>query len=576
LFAQLEAEFGERRAFAMVLKEKALRDERAAQRKPGGLMAFVRYFWHVLEPGRPFVDGWALEAMAAHLEAVHYGAIRKLLINVPPGSMKSLLCNVFYPAWVWTAGGKSSHRFLSFSYAAHLTQRDNDKMLMLLQHPSFTELWPRVYRHDHLGRVITSPRGKPIEYPFGLREKGKTKVSNIHTGWKFATSVGGVGTGERADTVLLDDPHSVKDDNSEVVRPETVRWFKEAMSNRLNDMERSSIIAIMQRTHEADVSGEIIDSKMGYVHLKIPLHFEADDRCVTVIPGRKEAFWVDPRTYDGQNFWPERFPQAAIDDIMALGDYVYVGQYQQRPEPRGGGLFKRKYWQDYTPHAKNGKYPKFEYILASLDGAFTEKDENDPCGFSIWGVFRDPNGSMAAMCIHSWRKWLTLNGFGRRRKRNETWDDYRAECHADWGVIQWVRYDCQRFRVDNLLIENKAGGHDIYNEMLIQAEHDPWNLEMCDPGRLDKLARGNRIQPLFTDGLVWCIKSKAHAKLIMDEMASFPRGRFKDITDTATQALWYLRKNRYLLVSDVFRERQRRAAQRAGEKTKPKNVLYPA
>jgi len=571
----LQQEYGGRRVFALALHERMLRAERARQRDHGGLMHFIRYFWDILEPSQEFAEGWALEAMCLHLEAVHHGYIRKLLINVPPGSMKSLLCNVFFPAWQWTGGSRPTMRFLSFSYASHLTQRDNDKMLILMQHPRFKELWPKVWRRDGRGNLVKGADGKPQEFEFELREQGKEKVGNKLTGWKLATSVGGVGTGERGDCVLLDDPHNVKDDNSEVVRPETVRWFKEAMSNRLNNMERSSIIAIMQRTHEADVAGEIISEKLGYVHLCIPLHFEIDRRCVTRLPGRPGVFWQDPRTEEGENFWESRFPPAAIDDIMMLGDHVYVGQYQQRPEPRGGGLFKRAYWQDYTPHIKNGAFPKLEFILASLDPAFTEKEENDPCGFSVWGIFRAPDGSMAAILLTAWRKHLLLNGGARSKRKAETWGDYKAETEHQWGVVQWVRYDCQRFKVDKLLVENKGGGQHIGQEIIAQSEHDAWAIEMVDPGRLDKLARGNRIQPAFADGLVWCIKAKAYAKLITDEMASFPRGRFKDLTDSATQALWWLRRNGFLQASDVLRTRQFRAAQRAGKQTKPKKALYP-
>jgi hypothetical protein len=576
--ASLELEYGGNRVFAMALHEKMLRDERRRQRDHGGLLHFIRYFWDILEPSQEFAEGWALEAMCLHLEAVHHGYIRKLLINVPPGSMKSLLCNVFFPVWQWTAGSKPTTRFLSFSYAAHLTQRDNDKMLILMQHPRFKELWSHVWRRDTKGRILTDDKGRPREFEFRLREQGKEKVGNVLTGWKLATSVGGVGTGERGDCVLLDDPHNVKDDNSEVVRPETVRWFKEAMSNRLNNMERSSIIAIMQRTHEADVAGEIIAEKLGYVHLCIPLHFEADRKCVTHLPGAREnaPFWEDPRTEDGENFWPQRFPPAAIDDIMMLGDHVYVGQYQQRPEPRGGGLFKRAYWQDYEPHIKNGQFPKLHFILASLDPAFTEKEENDPCGFSVWGIFSAPDGSMAAILLVAWRKHLLLNGTARKKRKGESWGDYKQETETNWGVVQWVRYECQRFKVHKLLVENKGGGQHIGQELIAQSEHDPWALEMVDPGRLDKLARGNRVQPVFSDGLVWCIKAKAYAKLIIDEMASFPRGRFKDITDSATQALWWLRIHGFLQASDVLRTRQYRAAQRAGKQpARGRKALYP-
>src|SRR5579862_8058276 len=95
--------------------------------RQGGLIAFVRYFWHVLEPETPFVDGWPLWAMCEHLEAVTHGEIRRLLINVPPGFCKSMMVNVFWPAWEWGPMGRSHYRYVAFSYSASLTERDNDK-----------------------------------------------------------------------------------------------------------------------------------------------------------------------------------------------------------------------------------------------------------------------------------------------------------------------------------------------------------------------------------------------------------------------------------------------------------------
>lgn len=582
---EFESRVGKRTALAHAIHELGLRRERERQSGPGGLMHFIRYFWREVEPNRPFVEGWALEAMCQHLEAVDAGTIRKLLITVPPGSMKSLLCSVFFPAWQWGPRDKAWMRYLNFSYAAHLTERDNERMLQIIKSPRFQELWgPREETAicDRTGRRITLHKG------FVLTADGKTKPANSKTGWKFATSVGGVGTGERGDGVILDDPHSVKDDNSEVVRPETVRWMKEAMMNRLNDMDKSFIIAIMQRTHEADCAGEIISGKMGFVHLNIPMEFEADNRCVTYLDEPEtvfdngqvfhEPFWMDPREEDGEVFWRERFSPKAVLDIKALGEHVWVGQYQQRPEPRGGGLFKRAYWKNYTPekdaHGRN-KWPQFEYVLATLDSAFTEKTTNDPSGFSIWGVFVNDEGSHCALLMQAWRKHLTLRGRARSKRREETWGDYAAETQKDWGLMQWLKYDCTRYRVDSLLVENKANGLDIYHEMERSAEFDPWATIPIDPKNLDKWARGMRIIPIFMEGLVYAMLDKNYAKLTIDEAASFPNGKFRDITDSMTQGLWWLRKNGFLEGAEMAIERQRREAERAGKQTKPAEPLYP-
>lgn len=568
---------GRRTTIQLLNRMRRIRQQRREQ--SASLMAFIRHFWHIVEPTRKFLDGWALEAMCAHLEAVDRGEITKLLITVPPGAMKSLLCSVFFPLWQWGPRGKPEQRYLNFSYASHLTQRDNDRMLMILKSPEWAELWGPRREHD------TDRRGRPcmINKGFTLRAEGKEKVATSKTGWKLATSVGGVGTGERGDCVILDDPHSIKDDTSEVVRPETVRWFKEAMSNRLNDMECSVVIAIMQRSHEADVAGTIIDDNLGYVHLNIPMEYEVDQHCVTYLQvgNTKDIFWQDPRTVEGKCFWPERFPPRAVTDIKKLGDHVWNGQYQQRPEPRGGAILKRHDWRPYTiptTGKRKGRFPSFDYILASLDSAFTEKTENDPSGFTIWGVFQAEDGSMCAMLLMAWRKWLTLGGTIKvpNKRKNQSWADYKQETEQHWGIVQWMRYECSRFKADELLIENKANGHDIYNEMRKHAHDDAWACTLIDPKSLDKLARIHRVQPIFAEGLVWAVVDKAYAKIAIDEAAAAPRGKYRDITDSTTQALWYLRKNGYLEHVDVQIAREMREREKAGKKPKAAAPLYPS
>jgi hypothetical protein len=234
------------------------------------------------------VEGRALEAIIEHLEAVTRGEIRLLLINVPPGFMKSLLVNVFWPAWEWSAGELPGLRYVTFSYAAHLTERDNGKFRDLLRSRIFRELW---------GHLVS------------LTEDGKIRVANNHTGWKFASSVKGVGTGERGDRVILDDPHNVKEGESEAVRTETVRWVREGMSNRLNDMQEGVIVVIMQRVHEEDVSGALIADDLGYVHLMIPMEYDPVRHCGTVIG------WSDWRSKDGELAWPERFTRDTVDKL---------------------------------------------------------------------------------------------------------------------------------------------------------------------------------------------------------------------------------------------------------------------
>lgn len=538
---ELRAEIGSRRLLALALHERKLRQTRASFKGPNGLLNYIRYFWHVLEPGRPFVEGWALGSMCKHLQAVSYGEIRRLLINVPPGSMKSLLVNVFWPSWEWSALERPDLRYISFSYASHLTWRDNQKFLDLISSREFQELYGN---------------------RFDLKDASRTKVGNSKTGWKFATSVGGVGTGERGDRVMLDDPHNVKESESDVVRQETVRWFKEAMSNRLNDMDKSAIIVIMQRVHEDDVSGAILADQLGYVHLCIPLEFEPDRRCITYVGGK--LFWADPRTMEGQCFWPERFPPIAMAEIRLLGEHAYAGQYQQRPEPRGGGLIKREYWRRWTLEEVGGrlKWPHFHYIVLSADTAFTDKEQNDPCGFTAWGAFVDHNGNACALTINAWRKHLKFSGTVRPREKEEKLEHYKNETSADWGLIQWLDYECQRWNAHKLLIEDKASGHDVASEMIRLFAYGKFVVELVPAGKMDKFARGVRIQPCFAEGLIYTLDEKYDRKWskgLIDEMAIFPRGRFDDQYDSACHAIWHMRQAGFLVMAEERKQELIRA-----------------
>jgi hypothetical protein len=156
-------------------------DRRQEKKRQKRLINFVRYFWDVLEPVQPFVEGWCLEALCEHLEAVTAGKINRFLANVPPGFMKSLLVNVFWPAWEWGPMDLGHMRYVTFSYASHLTERDNAKFRDLVKSKKYQDMW-----------------GDRIQ----LVEDGKVKVSNTKTGWKFASSVGGVGTGERGNRII--------------------------------------------------------------------------------------------------------------------------------------------------------------------------------------------------------------------------------------------------------------------------------------------------------------------------------------------------------------------------------------
>lgn len=524
--------------------ELGRRQEKKRQRR---LINFVRYFWDVLEPVEPLVDGFALEAMCEHLEAVTDGRIKRLLINVPPGFMKSLLTDVFWPAWEWGPMDLGHMRYVAFSYAAHLTERDNAKFLALLQSQKFVSMWG-----DR----------------FDLVEQGKVKVSNTRTGSKFASSVGGVGTGERGNRVILDDAHNIKEAESEVVRTETVRWVREAMSNRLNNVGRDAIVAIMQRSHEADVSNTLIE--LGYVHLMIPMEFDPSRRCSTLIG------WSDPRTEEGELAWEERFSRQDNEETRkTIGPYAYAGQYQQTPEVRGGAIVKREYWQDYT--TDDGRIPACQYVVASLDPAYTAKQENDPSGFTVWGVWYDEKGFSRIICLNAWRKRLELHGPHFDRLPGETEGQFVKRTQASWGLVEHVAHSCKRFRVHRLLIESKASGLSVAQEIRRLHAGQGWGVQLIDPKGLDKVTRCHAVVPMFAEGMIYLPAYsdgtyREWGQMLVDEFASFPKGATDDLVDSSTQALTHIRD----LGLAVRREERAQMDQELARHRVDPPPLYPA
>lgn len=320
------------------------------------LINFIKVFWHILEPGRPFVDGWAVRAVCSHLEAVSRGEIKRLLINIPPGCMKSLTTNVFWPAWEWGPRNMPSLRYITASYAEQLTNRDNRKMLALVNSELYQQFWG--------DRVKLDPK-----------EQSVGKFANMATGWKLATSVGGAATGERGDRVLIDDPHNVKEGESDAKRKEALYWFTEVMPTRINDPTSSVMIVIMQRVHESDISGHLIEKKLGWDHLCLPMRFEK----AHPTPTKTSINFVDPRTKEDELLWPERFTEESLKRDMEMlssegGDYAVAGQFQQRPAPRGGGMFKTDLLNYIHAHdvPKTGRVVRGWDLAATKDaGAWT-------------------------------------------------------------------------------------------------------------------------------------------------------------------------------------------------------------
>jgi predicted phage terminase large subunit-like protein len=276
------------------------------------LATFIREAWKVLEPGQPYVHGWHIDALADHLQAVTAGQITRLLVNVPPGTMKSLMTGVFWPAWEWGPRSMSHVRFIGASHESTLATRDNLRMRRLVQSEWYQRLWPLVLTSD---------------------QNEKTFFENSATGWRQSCAVRSM-TGRRGDRVCWDDPHSVEDAHSVAALDEAARIFSETLPTRLNNPASSAIVIDMQRLHERDISGLILARELGYDHLCLPMEWDGPRPATSI--GFK-----DPRTEMGALLFPARFSREVVDrDKRVMGPYAVAGQFQQRPAPPKGDEFQ--------------------------------------------------------------------------------------------------------------------------------------------------------------------------------------------------------------------------------------------
>lgn len=300
---------------------------------------FVRSAWHILEPVSPLAWGWSLDAICMHLEAVTDGRIKRLLMNVPPGCMKSLLTGVFWPAWEWGPKGRPGLRYLGTAHKQDLGVRDSLKCRRLITSDWYQERWPIKLTGD---------------------QNAKSKFENDKTGFREAMPFGSM-TGSRGDRVILDDPLSVDGGNSSADLLAAELTFTEALPTRVNN-DDSAIVVIMQRVNEKDTSGVILSKGLPYVHLCLPMRYEPERKCST------EIGFTDPRTVDGELLFPERFPEKTVAELeKVMGSHAAAGQLQQRPAPRDGGNFKR-FWFNIVQAIPAGTKMVRGWDLAATEG----------------------------------------------------------------------------------------------------------------------------------------------------------------------------------------------------------------
>jgi predicted phage terminase large subunit-like protein len=289
------------------------------------LYDFVLAAWHLVEPSQEFVPNWHIETLCKLLQDVTLGKEpqRRWVINIPPGTLKSLLIQVFWPSWVWARSPEK--RFLTASYGQSLTIRDNLRVRDIVESAWFQALFPLKLVED---------------------QNTKTRYNTEKGGWRIASSVGGQAIGEHPDFIVIDDAATAQQAESEPERRTVQDWFDRTISPRGVTRRNLVVIVIGQRLHQEDLPGYLM-KKGGWGTVVFPMRYvktrEATDE--------KPAYTADPRdprTDEGELLAPQLIAEDRVRQLERdLGPYGTSGQLQQTPAPEGGGLFKRE-WFNYV------------------------------------------------------------------------------------------------------------------------------------------------------------------------------------------------------------------------------------
>jgi len=441
-------------------------------------LEFIRQAWHVIEPARPFVDGWHIGAICEHMQAVATFEIRELLVNMPPRHMKSIGISQLFTPWVWTWA--SPRRFFYSSYELTLARRDNQKARTVIESPWYQERWGSKV-------IIKSDQNE------------KSKFENTHAGSRFVSSSGGKATGEGGDYVICDDPHNVKDVNQDrdTKRISVLDWWDNSMSNRLDDPERGAFVVVGQRVHENDLSGHLLEQG-GWVHLCLPAEYEGK-RYV-----RTPLGFEDPRTKKGELLWPERFTKDALEKIKRkMHDAEYAGQFQQEPNPPGGDIFKWEWFQTYA------ELPVFERVVDFWDTAQSTKVDAAYSVRERWG--EAANGYHLIHVLRERMDYPTL--------KQRIIDDYDAG------------------GVDAVVVEDKSSGISVIQDLQQNTRVPviPYVL-----GKDGKVTRARAQASTVKGGNVHMPASAPWLPAFKNEVELFPNGKFKDQVDVMTEALdWF-------------------------------------
>lgn len=473
----------------------AITERDKARTATTSLLEFTKQCWHIIEPGHDFVRSWHHNFICEHLEAVKAGQIKQLLITIPPGMTKSILCSVVFQPWVWTT--QPTARVLCASYIDKLATRDAVKSRAILDSEWYKLRWGATVR-------------------FTPDQNQKTYYMNTAMGWRMSTSVGGAGTGEHPHFIIIDDPIKAGDADSPVARKKVIDWWTGTISMRgassVQDVRR---VVIMQRLHEGDLAGYLAKQD-GWDVICLPMRAE---------PGmmKKTSLGKIDLRKEGKLLCPGLFDEKAVREAeILLGPHKAAGQLQQRPSAAEGGLFSNSMFR-YGKMATDAA--GVEVFELHQDDGGTDTVALDDCVFYQTidtalklGSTNDYTVILTSAVTPEPVRIIVVSVFRER-----------IEVPKQFGVImaqkkRWPRVSVQA-------VEDAASGTGLIQEAVMKG----MPFLVLKPDR-DKVSRAEPIARMLEQGVVYFLAGEPWLPEFERELMLFPHGDHDDMVDTFSYA----------------------------------------
>jgi predicted phage terminase large subunit-like protein len=428
-----------------------------------------------------------IRAIADLLERAERGEVSRILITMPPRHGKSRIISNLFPAWYF--GRNPGSEVIFTTYNQDLAEDNGRYVKNAINSPEFREVFPDVrMRND---------------------SASARRFSTYQKGNYFAVGVGGALTGRGSKLLVIDDPLKNREEaESASIRQALIDWYTSTAYTRL--APGGVVIIVQTRWHTEDLAGVVLQQEHeGWVHLDLP----------AILDERSAAF-LDRNV--GEALWPEQFD---LDTLLRTKKSIpprdWASLYMQSPVTEGGNIVKRESVKDWT----DPEPPYCDFIIASFDTAFGTKAQNDPTACTVWGLFHD---------AHNVRHAILLDAKQQRVEFPE--------------LKKWI-IDCdERHKPDIILVENKASGQSLLQEMRrLQVPVQAYN-----PGRQDKVARLEACTPLFENGKVWAPMGRDYVQEWIEQLVTFPAAKHDDLVDSTTAALQRLRRFGDLTTSDDY------------------------